>query len=499
MDGKAGNDKLEGMSGADTILGANGDDLLYGGRADGNSVGGRDEVRGQDGNDTIFGGSGADDLYGGMGNDTIYDALEDDSSVDRIYGGDDDDEIIVVNFPASKDEIASCGSGSDVVHVDNLDVVASDCEVVRDAFADVFFSSPVPVEEALQIAEQTDSWVMTLEDDYMVGGESMHDFYIGPSDADATAIEQAYEQERLAFYQDMVNEHDDPDLTPEERAEEQPQITAMEEALASNDAGQAEVTGMTLNGSEQEFQNLASGGVSAAPSDASAASADNIERIEIVDMSTNDERIEQQEAFEAQATSSSETLDTEVTTASSDAWYPVRGRSKVASSSIAGKRYVSQRFTWNNPPPGGTAGACCGYEHDFKTQNGNGCHYLTGAQTPSYRGCFPRNTYASTSYPAGSYAYLESNLTSRGTCERKQLTYTIGIANTARIVAGKRYFTFIRTPNGNTRSDKGRLFAELLYRAPEDCFSVYCVYKARDIRHLIDPSTDFPWFRIPSK
>ncbi len=187
--------------------------------------------------------------------------------------------------------------------------------------------------------------------------------------------------------------------------------------------------------------------------------------------------------------------DTEMT-AASGTWWPNKGRSKVAPSAYPGKRYVSQRFKWYNL----NRGSDYGYEHDFKTQNSNapnGYHYLTGAQT---RFCYPKNAYASTSYPPASYRYLETNFSVkvRG-CERKTLTYTIGVANTYPLVAGKRYFTFIRTPNGNAPKDNALLKGELLYRAPDDCYSVSCVFKYKGPRALIDtPSSANNWFRVPS-
>lgn len=499
IDALGGNDTVYGRAGADNIKGGDGDDQLFGGGRDQDIAGdGGSIIDGGLGNDTIVGSSGADTLKGGAGNDTIFDAVIDDAAAEIMYGGDGDDVITAVSSPKAQDKIVSCGAGRDVVYVDNLDTVPSDCEIVRNAFADVSFGSPVSVAEALQMAAQTSSWVMTLEDDYAVGGEPTHDFFIGPTTTDAATTAQAYERERLGFYQDMVNDHNSADLTAGERAEDQAMIDAMKAALAKGDAGEIKVTAMTLNGNEQQLRNLTSGTISGTSSGTLATSAGNIESVSIVDMSANDEQVEQEEALEQQALATSEPPEGSLTAASSTIWYPVRGRSKVAASSIAGKRYVSQRFTWSSPPPGATVGACCGYEHDFKTQNNDGRHYLTGAQTPSYRGCFPKNAFASTSYPRGSYAYLESNLTSRGTCERTQLTYTIGIANTAPVAAGKRYYTFIRTPNGNAGSDKAKLFGELLHRVPEDCYSVYCVYNAKGPRVLLDPSTDWPWFGIPS-
>lgn len=93
MLGRSGNDRLVGKGNADTLSGGRGSDTALGGP----------------GNDLIDGGPDADKLLGGPGHDTIF--ANDGSAGDRV----------------------SCGSGNDIVIADEGDVVASDCEYVRDS------------------------------------------------------------------------------------------------------------------------------------------------------------------------------------------------------------------------------------------------------------------------------------------------------------------------------------------------------------------------------
>lgn len=77
------------------------------------------------------------------------------------------------------------------------------------------------------------------------------------------------------------------------------------------------------------------------------------------------------------------------------------------------------------------------------------------------------------------------------------LTYTVGIANLAAVVSNHTYFTYIRTPNGNTIRDRANLQAQLENRVPQDCYSVFCTFTSRR-RFLIDTaSTGVDWHPIP--
>ena len=74
-------DTLYGIAGDDTLTGLGGDDILYG---DGDGF--------PAGNDALIGGTGSDTLYGGDGIDTFLVT----DAADQVYGGNDDDKIIVI-------------------------------------------------------------------------------------------------------------------------------------------------------------------------------------------------------------------------------------------------------------------------------------------------------------------------------------------------------------------------------------------------------------------
>ena len=81
-------------------------------------------VHGEAGNDAIDGARGDDVLYGDSGNDLLIGGAD----VDRLYGGRVDERLR--SRDAWRDAVA-CGSGRDIVEADRVDLVAADCEVVR--------------------------------------------------------------------------------------------------------------------------------------------------------------------------------------------------------------------------------------------------------------------------------------------------------------------------------------------------------------------------------
>jgi len=99
LDGRAGTDRLSGLAGNDRIIGGAGSDRLLGGA-------GTDRLLAGAGSDQLVGGAGTDGFDGGAGSDMI-------SARDR-----------------ERDAI-SCGVGRDTVTADLIDVVSSNCEVVR--------------------------------------------------------------------------------------------------------------------------------------------------------------------------------------------------------------------------------------------------------------------------------------------------------------------------------------------------------------------------------
>jgi Ca2+-binding RTX toxin-like protein len=119
------------------VLGLGGNDTLYADDTyyffDGNTL------YGGPGNDRLIGGFGQDTLNGGPGNDTLtggpsMDTLIGGPGHDTIAGGGGGDTIYARD--GQRDRI-SCGKngygkgGRDVVYADQIDVVASDCEIVH--------------------------------------------------------------------------------------------------------------------------------------------------------------------------------------------------------------------------------------------------------------------------------------------------------------------------------------------------------------------------------
>ena len=97
--GPAGGAIIFGTAGSDRLRGTLQPDELYG-------LGGKDRIEGRAANDFIDAGSGRDRLLGGAGSDRL------------ITSGD---------FQA---DTVTCGSGSDIVNADVVDVVGPNCEIV---------------------------------------------------------------------------------------------------------------------------------------------------------------------------------------------------------------------------------------------------------------------------------------------------------------------------------------------------------------------------------
>ena len=115
LNGDAGNDRLSGGSSRDILSGGPGADSLFGST-------GRDTLTGGAGNDRISGGSSSDRIYGNSGADTITPGR----GTDRVIAAGGNDRIRARD--GAKDRI-SCGSGTDRVTADRVDVLTS-CERV---------------------------------------------------------------------------------------------------------------------------------------------------------------------------------------------------------------------------------------------------------------------------------------------------------------------------------------------------------------------------------
>jgi Ca2+-binding RTX toxin-like protein len=123
--GGADRDRLSGNSGADDVRGNSGSD-----RVSGNS--GRDRVYGNTGNDRVSGGSSGDRVYGGSGRDRV----SGNSGNDRVYGNGGRDRMFgnagrdTMRARDGRRDRVNCGSGRDRAFVDDVDLVASNCERV---------------------------------------------------------------------------------------------------------------------------------------------------------------------------------------------------------------------------------------------------------------------------------------------------------------------------------------------------------------------------------
>ena len=174
------------------------------------------------------------------------------------------------------------------------------------------------------------------------------------------------------------------------------------------------------------------------------------------------------------------TFSVAVESASLDSLVPNSGTSYFYPSSYGG-RYVYQFMKWDavNFSEEQT------YEHDVFLYNYDRKTYLNGDST-SYPGCYPTVTYAATSWPAESKPYLDTRFSMYSpTCEINELAYTIGAAKASALQANIKYYTYIRTENGNDLSDKFVLNAQIGHRSPSYCYTTWCSFG--DETHALIP------------
>jgi len=113
--GTDGDDELIGRDKADHIWAGAGNDVVRAGKGADYIEGGIDSFWGKDVN------------YGGPGNDIV----EGHQDPERHYGGGGDD-LIYDPRPASGPDSIRCGRGTDIVYYNqDVDTVASDCEVLH--------------------------------------------------------------------------------------------------------------------------------------------------------------------------------------------------------------------------------------------------------------------------------------------------------------------------------------------------------------------------------
>lgn len=155
----------------------------------------------------------------------------------------------------------------------------------------------------------------------------------------------------------------------------------------------------------------------------------------------------------------------------SDNTIPKSGISIFGQSSST-EKYVQQNMRW----PVINFSSEQTYEHDIFLYNYDRKTYLDGGST-SFPNCYPKTTYAATSWPAESKPYLDTRLAENLTsCEIDELAYTIGAAQANALKANTDYYTYIRTANGNDYSDRFKLQAQIGHRTPTICYTTWCSF-----------------------
>jgi Ca2+-binding RTX toxin-like protein len=141
-----GESEINGGDGADRSVGGPGNDFIYDDGGSGANASGSndDRLEGRAGNDRLQGDMGNDTLLGSPGNDILGSRDRDpdrnggdiDPGTDKLDGGAGDDVLSGLDEPVSQfgggaevDQL-TCGPGDDHAVVDQLDVVAPDCERV---------------------------------------------------------------------------------------------------------------------------------------------------------------------------------------------------------------------------------------------------------------------------------------------------------------------------------------------------------------------------------
>lgn len=323
----------------------------------------------------------------------------------------------------------------------------------RDAVsARLEFKKPIALEDFL--AQKGDSSFdrMILESSFSSGGEEIHDFYIMDGDDKGKDIRADYIKNRKAFLADLENEDGE------------------------------DVTFRTSSVSEQEIEDISVRQVTVFGDESSINEIKNIPEAEtsitnIIDTqvsSAASQVINQEEEQEAQLS------DNGIIKAAAASSYlpmyksvPKSGKSYIYPSQHGG-RYTKQYMTWDsiNFTPEQT------YEHEVWLYNWDNKTYLDPTNYPVYPKCIPKTTYAATSWPTSAIPYLDSRLDfpRLDRCEKVELSYTIGVAKASELKANKRYYTYIRTANGNDSTDKIKVQAQVGHRTPSNCYTTFCSY-----------------------
>ena len=289
---------------------------------------------------------------------------------------------------------------------------------------------------------------MILESEFTFDGEDIYDFYV-VNPKNKKKIKEDYIKNRKAFLVDTKN------------------VKKMSSANSKNVENilVAKITVTDKKGNIDEMKKgLEISKINVKPAQlaiASQAPEESVPKeVHLLDDKNDVGKMTDNKTFSVAAESTS--LDSLVPNSGTSYFYP----------SSHGGRYVYQFMKWDSV----NFSEEQTYEHDIFLYNLDGKTYLDG-DTTSYPGCWPELTYAATSWPAASKPYIDTRFDmNMVSCETEELAYTIGAAQASALQASIRYYTYIRTENGNDSSDKFKLQGQIGHRIPGNCYTTWCSF-----------------------
>lgn len=334
--------------------------------------------------------------------------------------------------------------------------------------AQVYFASPLSVEEVFDMVNDTSVEVMILESNFWVGDRSVHDFYFIQPQVEVASIEADYNENRLGFFADTLAGKSG--LRSDQVNELEKHFDAMEQMISDNNAGVISIAQITIFGLKEEIEKLLE------------VNSSKISEVQFqdqsIDTNVNEQQVKSQPSSGIQAT-----------------WYPNSGTSYTYAYNSS-SRYTQQYMKWTNK----SFSSSQTYEHEYFLYNyNNDGTYLYGGSS-SFPNCFPVVNYASTTWPSTSYPYLDTRLKENLTgCESNEVEFTIGAAKASALSNNTTYYTYFRTANGNVSTDKFKLSAQLGHRNPSSCYTTWCSWS--DSRTTLIPawSTQVPGYKSWTK
>lgn len=352
--------------------------------------------------------------------------------------------------------------------------------------ARIIFKLPLSVSEVAKLAASKGLYVEMLEGEFTVGSVPLYDFYPVQQQVNPETLEADYARSRLAYFADSLQE--EAYLTEEQRKSLGPQLQAMKMAIQRQDAGPIRIQKATFSGNASTIQALSKNDV-----------VDQVNVINNEQQSkttsptsnpqSSNNKIERTPKKTSQ-TESTVSVNAAITQALPSV--PRYGTSYTYPSSVSGQRYTRQymKWEWISFASNQT------YEHALRFDNFDGKTYLNNGTT-AYPGCFPVITYAATSWPSSTRAYVDTRASGKGVyCDTGELEFTIGAFQANVLQANTWYDNYIRTTNGNTSNDRFYLTEEIGHQDPSACPSgqeVWCSsYPDKIVDNLQAWNTEVP-------